>query len=156
MSDNPYATPKTQLDVDPLDDDLLPLASRFKRLIARIIDGIVQGVLAMILYFVVPGFNLGTDFVMPELQELLAEPDTTPFDLVYTVMIGTLFTMEVLMNLLVGLLLYFALHAYLLHNYGQTIGKWVVKVKIVSSETNQVPHLLTTFGIREWGVRQNL
>ena len=152
MSDNPYATPQTQLDFDPAEEGSLPLASRFKRLIARLIDAILQGVIAGILFFVVPGMEAIGLFEIYWLQSILAGEDPVPGWYIFLLLsTGGQFSPSGAISLAIALLIYLCLQGYLLYKYGQTIGKWVVKVRIVDYESNQVPRLTVSFGFREVG-----
>lgn len=49
---------------------------------------------------------------------------------------------------LVGMLIYLGLHGYLLHNYGQTLGKRLVGTRIVSVSDGQIPTVGKIFGLR--------
>jgi uncharacterized RDD family membrane protein YckC len=49
---------------------------------------------------------------------------------------------------LVSMILFLLLHGYLLHKYGQTIGKRLVGTRIVSATDNQIVSLGKVFGLR--------
>ena len=105
---NLYASPEAEVDIQ--NDELL--AGRFARLVGSIIDGVLTAtvVLPAMFYF---GYF---DRAMAN-NASLAEQATWP---------------------LLGFATYLALNAYLLATSGQTIGKRVVGVRIVSVEDGKI------------------
>lgn len=125
MSDNNvYSTPQSQL-VDQVDDSEKPLASRWARLGASIIDSIIM------MFVVVPVmyFTGGFDGIM----------DGREPGFVY------MFSMGIL-----SFIVFFAInYRYLVAN-GQTIGKKVLEIKIVDLNGNVPvfqPHLVIRYAV---------
>ena len=61
---------------------------------------------------------------------------------------GDVGTSDLLKLSLVGMIVFLLLHGYLLHNYGQTIGKRLVGTRIVSATDNQIVPLGKIFALR--------
>lgn len=143
MVENPYAATSTPLDRDSESAGVAILASRFKRFIARIVDDILTiAVIGVpLLMFVGPAETmnilLGSD---------AEEPVLDPMILFFN------FSVSALITLLIGIVVTFVLQGYLLHQYGQTIGKRLLGIKIVENESGQKPTLTRTFVIRECGM----
>ena len=55
---------------------------------------------------------------------------------------------EQLLYVLMGLAQYLIVNGYLLHGRGQTVGKWVLGIKIVSFETDKILPLWKVFFVR--------
>lgn len=121
---NPYAAPTADLSSvnrpasnDPLDN----LASRGTRLGAALLDALIQGVIVLpIVYFA--GF-------FEEMKTGQVSFSTT------------------MILLLLGIAGYTLLNGYLLQKNGQTIGKKIVRIKIVNAQ-NEKPELLRILGLR--------
>lgn len=111
MSDNNvYSTPQSQL-VDQVDDSEKPLASRWARLGASIIDSIIMMVIIMPVMYFTGGFDGIMEGVQP--------------GFVYTLGVGVL-----------GIIVFFVInYRYLVAN-GQTVGKKVLEIKIVDLNGN--------------------
>ena len=139
MAENPYAATRTRLDRSSSESTDLYLASRFKRLVARFVDGIVLVVVVQTLLVVVMGAEWS-------IEQMYAQP-FDPIDLFVPD-----FSLFMLGNLLLGLLITFLVQGYLLHQYGQTIGKRLLSIKIVEEESGKKPTLTKTFVIRECGM----
>lgn len=125
MSDNNvYSTPQSQL-VNQVDDSEKPLASRWARLGASIIDSIIM------MFVVVPAmyFTGGFDGIMEG-----REPG-----FVYMFSMG-----------LVSFIVFFAINYRFLVSNGQTIGKKVLEIKIVDLNGNVPqfqPQLLIRYAV---------
>jgi len=105
MSDNNvYSTPQSQL-VDQVTADA-PLASRWARLGASIIDSIIMMVVLLPVMFLTGGFDGIMEGVQP--------------GFVYTLGMG-----------LLGFVVFFAINYKFLITSGQTVGKKVLEIKIV-------------------------
>ncbi len=121
---NVYSTPQSQL-VDQAQSEVKPLASRWARLGASIIDSIIVMIIVIPLMYLTGGF----DGVMEGRQ-----PEWT-----YSFMMG-----------IVSLVIFFAINYTSLVANGQTLGKKVLEIKIVDLEGN-VPsfksHLLTRYAV---------
>ena len=105
MSDNPYQPPKTDIR-PPVPADIADLASRWQRLFGAVIDGLIS-----------------TAIFLPLMMA------SGYLDRART---GTLGIGEILLWSIGGMVLFLALHGYLLATRGQTIGKLLVKTRIVS------------------------
>jgi uncharacterized RDD family membrane protein YckC len=55
---------------------------------------------------------------------------------------------EQLLYFVMGLAQYLIVNGYLLHSRGQTVGKWVLGIKIVSFKTNEILPLWKVFFVR--------
>jgi uncharacterized RDD family membrane protein YckC len=104
---NPYQAPNS--DVAAVDDGALVLASRGQRLAAAMVDGLISLALVVPVMFVMGIFDY---------TQRGEEP---PFMLTLG---GSVF----------GFLVFIALHFVLLKKYGQTIGKWLLKIRIADME----------------------
>ena len=150
MSDNPYAAPTSAQNRELESAFEVVPASRFKRLVARIIDGILSLIVTGLLVLLIPSF--GTSFTesavldQEEVERLVAE--AMSWESIFFTGISTAAVIE----WLVAVVIVFSLHGYLLAQYGQTIGKLVLGIKIVDAETHEKPPFATTFGIREVGM----
>ena len=152
MSDNPYAAPESSLEVETEDPSEVVLASRFKRLVARIIDGLLAGIVAWILALLIPWYGMSLTEAIEAGQAEGERMAMEGFQFDWTGIFYTAMSTELIIEWLVGILIIFALQGYLLAQYGQTIGKLVLGLKIVDYETNKKPSFTTTFGIREVGM----
>jgi uncharacterized RDD family membrane protein YckC len=98
------------------------LASRWARLGAAILDAIVLTALAFTIVYL-SGY--------------------------WSVMISNALTIyEQIAWSLVGLATYLLVNGYLLHRYGQTVGKWVLGIKIVSAKDGKILPLWKIFFVR--------
>jgi uncharacterized RDD family membrane protein YckC len=125
MSDNNvYSTPQSQL-VDQVDDSEKPLASRWARLGASIIDSIIM----MVIVLPVMYFTGGFEGVMEGRQPSAG----------YTLVMGIL-----------GLIVFFVINYRFLVSNGQTVGKKVLEIKIVDLDGNVPtfqPQLLIRYAV---------
>ncbi len=108
---NVYAAPKADLEI--IGDDAV-LAERKDRFLAAIIDGVIGLLVGLPIVFLA-GPYLGFDGLgsQPGYQYLIP---------------ATIF----------GFIMFVLIHGYLLSKYGQTVGKKVLKIKIVSTEDEKV------------------
>lgn len=139
MAENPYAATRTPLERSSSKSTDLHLASRFKRLVARLVDGIVVGLVSWTFLVLIMGTEWYVDQMYAYPVDLIGlfAPDFSLF------MFGSLF---------LGLLITFLVQGYLLHQYGQTVGKRLLSIKIVEEESGKKPTLARTFVIRECGM----
>lgn len=149
MSENPYAATRTILKQENLPPAEIVLASRFKRLVARIVDSIVEGLFFLLCVFLIPG--LWDTYREPARRAIseLESSDSTFWSDYFSLGFST----EALAFWLFGIGITFLFQAYLLARYGQTIGKRMLKIKIVSDKTNRKPTLTRSFVVRECGIR---
>lgn len=108
---NPYAAP-THYHPLPADE---PLASRSRRLLGALIDGLALGLLFTALIFAT-----GTA------SQLLASGERPTL-------------MQITAWMLAGEILFLCLHGWLLFKHQQTLGKWLLDMKIVGMEQDPVP-----------------
>ena len=125
MSDNNvYSTPQSQL-VDQVDDSEKPLASRWARLGASIIDSIIMMLVVMPVMYFTGGFDGVVEGVQP--------------GFVY------MFSMGIL-----SFIVFFVINYRFLVANGQTIGKKVLEIKIVDLNGNVPvfqPQLLIRYAV---------
>lgn len=125
MSDNNvYSTPQSQL-VDQIDDSEKPLASRWARLGASLIDSIIIMVILLPVMYLTGGF----DGIMEGRQP----------GFVYSLGMGVL-----------GAVVFFVINYRSLITNGQTVGKKVLEIKIVDLNGNVPvfqPQLLTRYAV---------
>lgn len=123
MNDNnPYAPPSAPVSDSQVLDGGQELAGRGTRLAAAIIDGII---LALIVW----PYAMSTDYWTRATQDQVG-------------------TSELLQLSLVSLIGFLVLHGYLLHKSGQTIGKRLLGIRIVSASDGQLVSLGKIFGLR--------
>ncbi len=110
---NPYQTPAADISSSESPATGTELASRWFRLFAAIIDGLV------LMLFILPlQFYMG---IYDGFPDHMVEPDF----------------MTTLLFAGAGLLVYVAINAYTLQRNGQTIGKLICKIKIVRTDFSQ-------------------
>ena len=113
-SNNPYQSPAADAQNPPSRDNPV-LASRWHRFFGALIDGLVQGaIIAPIVFF------SGT------WADMMANN-------------GALDLTATLVWFIVGEVIFLALQGWLLFNRQQTIGKWLLNMKIVGMEQDAVP-----------------
>tara|TARA_R100000656_G_scaffold97110_1_gene70489 strand:- start:35 stop:538 length:504 start_codon:yes stop_codon:yes gene_type:complete len=125
MTDNNvYSTPQSQL-VDQVDDSEKPLASRWARLGASLIDSIIMMIIVLPVMYLTGGFDGVMDGRQP--------------GFVYSLAMGVL-----------GVVIFFIINYRSLVTNGQTVGKKVLEIKIVDLNGN-VPafqsHLLVRYAV---------
>ncbi len=106
---NPYAAPLARVDDDAAGD--LVLADRGVRFVAAIIDGLVVAVLGVAAAIVIPALQPAGG----------GEPDPVLLGVVLLLVVG-------------GLIAVIVVNLLWLHRYGQTIGKRVLKIKVMRSD----------------------
>ncbi len=120
VDQNPYATPSADVAVEDLSEDVL--AGRFARLIAVIVDGIILGLVIMPLMFLSGYFDRAMTT-----QNILVEA------VAWTVGAS---------------LLWVVINGYTLAKRGQTLGKILLGVRIVSVEDGSILPLWKVFFVR--------
>lgn len=149
MSDNPYAAPATRLSSGSIERGEVVLASRFKRFVARFIDGLLHMLLYLLVIYFVPGMweNYMTGFgTVPENTEVAA------LDLFGSLLFAYEFTLLSVLDFALTQLVVFVIQGYFLAHYGQTIGKMALNIKIVDHESHEKPSLAQLFVVREVGM----
>ena len=143
MVENPYAATSTPLDRKSDNANGVILASRFKRFVARFIDDLLSVTLVVICLLLFVGVNRTMDILLgPSSEQFAVDPMIFLFNV----------TPSTITSLAVSVAMTFLLQGYLLHHYGQTIGKRLLRLKIVDSKSGTKPPLMTTFVIRECGM----
>jgi len=98
------------------------LASRWARLGASLIDVILLLALYVVVFY-------GTEYWEKTFQQNVS-------------------IREQMLSVLFGFAIYLLFHGYLLHKRGQTIGKWMLGIKIVSVANNEILPLWKVFFVR--------
>ena len=128
---NPYEAPKSSVQAVQIDE--LPLASLWRRLFARLIDTTLLLVISMQV----------TDWLL----------QNWPVQVTNNQYINTFFwtsnTSYIFLNLFVGIGVFAILNTYLLATRGQTIGKYLLKIRIVDHRSDEVPKLRFSLLLRE-------
>ncbi|UTW46146.1 RDD family protein [bacterium SCSIO 12696] len=121
--DSPYKTPESELlTSNALSADDLELASRMSRLGASILDSII---------ILIPMFAI---YFLTGIWDRLISGDST-----FSLQLAVFFC---------AIIVWLTFNGYLLKNHGQSIGKKIVGIQIVDVDSNKVPSLTTTAGIR--------
>jgi len=117
---NPYATPESPIIASVVEDEgAVKLASRWKRLGAALLDVLFSSVVIWPIVLFVFKINF------LEVKSLTVEH-------------------QIMLNGM-GIAIYFALNGYLLYKNGQTLGKYLVGIKIVDMHTNKMPFFRLVF-----------
>ena len=111
MTDNIYEPPQSKIDMDTADVADDPLASRWSRLWASLLDSLIMMFIILPAMYFTGGFDVISTGEEPSLG--------------YNLAIGVL-----------GFIVFFILNTHLLINKGQTIGKSVLGIKIVDLDGN--------------------
>lgn len=148
MSENPYASSATPLQHDALHPPEIILASRFKRFIARIVDGILDSLLLWICTLLIPALR---DLRMRDSENSASDLDELKLEFWHAFAV-TEITIESVALWFIAIGITFVLQAYLLAKYGQTIGKRMLKIMIVNTDGYRKPSLSRSFGVREGGM----
>ena len=139
---NPYSAPRSA--VRGADGEDIQLAARWRRLVARIIDWVLIGILTFITNF----FTLGSDWVLKYAESMIGPAQSVQLiDVIWTQ-----FTDHLLMMLVTEIVLYILLNTYLLSRRGQTIGKFLMGVRIVDYFSGEIPKLRFSLLMREGGL----
>ena len=114
-------------------------ASRFKRLIAVIIDHLIVGTISFAIYL---GYSLTRVVIGTEGSQSTVSLDFyyfgyTGFDPLST----NLTNWEVYIGILIPFVVYFILNGYLLYSRGQSVGKMMVRIAIVNRHTYEIAPL---------------
>lgn len=109
MSENNYATPEADLSVDVSDE--IVLASRRRRFFSSIIDGLIIAVVTVPVMYFTGGFEGIMEGAKPSLM--------------YTILIAVL-----------GIVIFLVINAGLLIKHGQTVGKNMLGIKIIDSDSD--------------------
>ncbi|HYM35178.1 MAG TPA: RDD family protein [Steroidobacteraceae bacterium] len=121
--ENPYQPPKAEV-ADVQSDDEIELASRWARLGAAIIDGLLMSAIILPIIFSTGYWQNAMSGIRPPFATQLGYA-------------------------LIGLVAYLVLNGYLLHSSGQTIGKRVAGTRIVSVDENRVLPLWKIITLRQ-------
>lgn len=149
MSDNPYAASSTRLASGGAEQHEIVLASRFKRFVARFIDGLLQLVLYLLCIYFIPSM---WGRYMAELGTVPQNAPTSTSDLLLPLLVAYDFSLLSVLDFLLVIALIFVIQGYFLAQYGQTIGKMALNIKIVDHESHAKPTLTRLFVVREVGI----
>ncbi len=133
---NPYEAPETGFTEADSEQQEYELATITERVLARVIDEVIL-IFSYVLYLIVLGIGALIIGAFTEYQSWLDE-DLTFFTL-------NLFDPTIWIDIFVIHGLFLALNGVLLHRYGQTIGKRLLKIAMVDADTYErvpVPRLL--------------
>ena len=148
MSENPYASSATPLTQGSKHPPEIVLASRFKRLVARIVDALIEGLVFWICGFLIPGMRDTRTETMENAIPILENSELEP----WLAFILPIFSIESLAFWVLTIMITFVCQAYLLARYGQTIGKRMLKIMIVNEHGYRKPTLNRSFFVRECGI----
>ena len=118
--ENPYASPQTQSQASTEDSQHATheLATRWARFLGSFIDGLIMVPLALLIAFLLAFLLDGTGVAIDRAETTIA---------------------DTVLSLLVGISIFLAVNGYLLANRGQTVGKVVMKTRIVSDDGEMLP-----------------
>ncbi len=122
---NIYSPPEADLGHPQEDPPAIAnsnLASRWARLGAFLLDAVLLAALYVVVFY-------GTEYWDRALQQNIS-------------------TQEQILSVLFGFAVYLLLNGYLLHKRGQTIGKWVLGIKIVGVANSEILPLWKVFFAR--------
>ena len=128
---NPYESPKSSVEAVRIDG--LVLASRWHRLFARLIDSILV-------------FVISTPIMNWIVRYLLGAPTDNYFSFGYFWFSSS---PPLYIDLLVSFGVIAVLNTYLLATRGQTIGKYLLKIRIVKYDSEEVSKIRFSLVIRE-------
>lgn len=118
---NPYQAPATEGEA-PMMSSGAPLAGRVTRLAAVIVDGLINLLVTMPILFV-------TGYFARAMEQQVSFLETTGITIL-------------------GMVIFVAIHGYLLANRGQTVGKMLLNVRIVDYQTGELLTLGKVVGLR--------
>lgn len=137
MTENPYAAPSTSPEIETPHFDAIPpeLASRWARLGANILDGIIMLALFLPLFFMLVFFELAPGVAGEQdfLDELIIMGETIIGQVIFA---------------LIGIGVYLAVNGYLMVKSGQTVGKKILSIQVVDYDTKQLLPVSKIIGIR--------
>lgn len=137
MSENPYTSPQApaQNHPSPVAPAQVKLASRWARLGASLLDGIIMFVIFIPIFAAFFAVELFSEAQQTEIA-------FSNFALTLNSVIGKIITS------VAGVLIYIAINGYFLVKYGQSVGKKIVGTRVVCSETYQLLSFSKIVGIR--------
>ena len=128
MSENPYTTPETSPELTQFDQDVHPseLASRWARLGASIIDGIIIMIIIIPIFFLIFMFFLNSESSTVGFFEALAASGN---DIIINVV-----------STIIGILVYLVVNGYFMVRNGQTLGKKALGIRVIDYQNEQLNH----------------
>lgn len=143
---NPYQAPQTELTEARLETDEVELDTIPQRIFARVIDNLILStiavVVAVVLLLVVFIFIGLSEENLDSLDDLLQTSNSITF---FTI---NLFNSVIWFGIIVTHVVFLAIHGVLLHKYGQTIGKRLLKIAMVDADTLEIVPLPRLFVLR--------
>ena len=118
---NPFAPPSS-MPADVGFEGAPPLARRLTRLVAAIIDGVIAMIVTLPIFLV--------------------------FGITDAALDGSFSIVGFVLQLMLGIGIYLAIHGYLLATRGQTVGKYLLGIKIVDVDSYQILDFGKLVGLR--------
>ena len=136
MTENPYTAPQSAPElVSEPELNSSELASRWARLGAAFLDGLIVSIIVFPAIFLIGFFSLSSD--LQGLERLSSSFQLTSTSIFWQVI-----------NLFIGILSYIAINGYFLVKSGQSIGKKILNIQIVDYTTNQLLPPSKVLGMR--------
>ena len=126
---NPYQAPRSS--VESKQSDGLVLASRWHRLFARIFDAVLAFLVSMPFLNWITGDWFGVT-TYEDLDIFWTSSSTVAF-----------------LEILISFGAFAAVNTYLLANRGQTVGKYLLKIRVVDYYSDEIPKLRFSLALRE-------
>ena len=136
---NPYKAPKTDYTEAHSELHQYELATIWQRILAYVIDGLLL-TFTFVVFMIIVGIGASIVGVYP-LFEIWLDNDLTLFTL-------NVFDPITWIEIFVINGLFLLLNGVLLHRYGQTIGKMLLKIKMVDADTHALVPLRRIFVLR--------
>lgn len=143
---NPYRAPKTEFTEAQLELVEVELATITQRICARVIDsliltaiGVVVAVILLLVALILGGFS---EENFEALDDLIQTSNSVRF---FTL---NLFDPVIWISIIGTHVVFLAIHGVLLHKYGQTIGKRLLKIAMVDADTHEIVPLPRLFVLR--------
>ena len=141
---NPYEAPKTDFTDDQFVPEEVELATVVDRILARVIDYVLFMLAVVVLIAIgllVELIASGAESAMEALNEIINSDNGPLFKL-------NLLDPIVWTAVIITHVIFLALHGFLLHRYGQTIGKRLLKIAMVDADTHKKVPLPRLFVLR--------
>ena len=139
---NPYEAPKTDFPEELSESEGYELATIVERALARVIDFLLRSFVSVVLVVIL---LLGAFFagVFHEEPPIWLEFEQDP-----NLFVLNLFNPILWISIVATHVIFLLLHGVLLHRYGQTIGKRLLKIAIVDADTYEKVPLPRLFVLR--------
>lgn len=146
---NPYAAPESLFTEVQSELDEIELATIGQRVLARIIDALILGFAQLVLAIIVivVAFLVGA-LSLPQLEAIAGGTFSVQVEDDYSLFSLNLFDPILYIGIVITHGLFLALHGVLLHRFGQTIGKRILKIAMVDADTYEIVPLPRLFVLR--------